>query len=152
MAGRIVVGVDGSEHGVAALRWAAEEAALRDATLVAVHVWAFTPPAPMGAPDLMAIPAGNLAEELDVDRSAAERALDESIEEALGSSPAVTVERMLVEDAPGDGLVAAAKDADLLVVGTHGRGRIAQALMGSVSSHVIQHAPCPVVVVRVADD
>jgi nucleotide-binding universal stress UspA family protein len=60
----------------------------------------------------------------------------------------VSVERLLVEDAPGEGLVALAQDADLVVVGTRGRGNIAAALLGSVSNHVVQHAPCPVVIVR----
>jgi nucleotide-binding universal stress UspA family protein len=151
MAGRIVVGVDGSEHAQAALRWAAEEARLRGATLVAAHAWTYTPPLAVGAPDLMAIPAGNLAEELDADRAAAERALSDAISAALGDDPGVSVELVLVEDAPGEGLVALAQDADLVVVGTRGRGNIAQALLGSVSHHVAQHAPCPVVIVRHRD-
>ena len=148
MAGRIVVGVDGSEHGAAALRFAAEEAKLRGATLVAAHAWSFTPPVALGAPDLMAVPAGNLAEELDADRAAAERLLGEAVESALGADPGVPVERVLIEDAAGEGLVTAAEGADLLVVGTRGRGSLAQALLGSVSDHVVRHAPCPVVIVR----
>jgi nucleotide-binding universal stress UspA family protein len=148
MAGRIVVGVDGSEHAQEALRWAAEEAKLRRATVVAAHAWTFTPSLAVGAPDLMAVPAGNIAEELDADRAAAERALSDSISAALGDDPGVSVERLLVEDAPGEGLVALAQDADLVVVGTRGRGNIAAALLGSVSNHVVQHAPCPVVIVR----
>jgi nucleotide-binding universal stress UspA family protein len=151
MAGRIVVGVDGSEHAQAALRWAAEEATLRDATLVAAHAWTFTPSLAVGAPDLMAVPAGNIVEELDADRAAAERALSDAVSAALGDDPGVTVERLLVEDAPGEGLVALARDAELVVVGTRGRGNIASALLGSVSHHVVQHAPCPVVIVRHRD-
>jgi nucleotide-binding universal stress UspA family protein len=151
MAGRIVVGVDGSEHAQAALRWAGEEAKLRGATLVAAHAWTFTPSMAVGAPDLMAMPAGNIAEELDADRTAAERALSDAVSAALGSDPDVTVEAVLIEDAPGEGLVALAQDAELVVVGTRGRGNIAQALLGSVSHHVVQHAPCPVVIVRHRD-
>ena len=148
MPGRIVVGVDGSEHGQAALRWAAGEARLRGATLVAVHAWTFTPPVAVGAPDLMAIPAGNLAEELDADRAAAERLLDDALDGAAAELADVPVERQLMEDPPGEGLVRLAEGADLVVVGTRGRGSIAQALLGSVSHHVVQHAPCPVVIVR----
>jgi nucleotide-binding universal stress UspA family protein len=152
VAGRIVVGVDGSEQSIDALLWAADEAKLRGAELVAVHAWTFSPPVAVGTPDMMAMPAGNIAEELDLDREMAERALNDSIEAALGPSPGLAIERLLVEDAPGEGLVTAARDADLLVVGTHGRGRIAQALLGSVSQHAAQHATCPVVIVRHRDD
>jgi nucleotide-binding universal stress UspA family protein len=152
VAGRIVVGVDGSDQSIDALRWAAEEAKLRDATLVAVHAWMFSPPVAVGTPDMMAMPAGNIAEELDLDREMAERALSGSIETALGAAPEVSVEPLLVEDTPGEGLVTAAEGADLLVVGTHGRGRIAQALLGSVSHHAAQHATCPVVIVRHRED
>jgi nucleotide-binding universal stress UspA family protein len=148
VAGRIVVGVDGSEHGQAALRFAAEEARIRGATLVAAHAWSFTPPVAVGAPDLMALPAGNLAEELDADRAAAERLLAEAVDSVLGTDPGIPVERVLIEDAAGEGLVTAAEGADLVVVGSRGRGSIARALLGSVSQHVVQHAPCPVVIVR----
>lgn len=148
MAGKIVVGVDGSDHAQAALRWAADEAKLRGASLVAAHAWTYSPSMAVGAPDLMAMPAGNIVEELDADRAAAERALSDAVSAALGEEPGITVEALLVEDAPGEGLVALAQDADLVVVGTRGRGSIAQALLGSVSHHVVQHAPCPVVIVR----
>ncbi len=60
----------------------------------------------------------------------------------------VTVERVVSEGSPGDVLVDAAADADLVVVGSRGRGGIKSALLGSVSSHVAHHAPCPVVIVR----
>jgi nucleotide-binding universal stress UspA family protein len=152
MAGRIVVGVDGSETGRSALRFAAGEARLRNATLVAAHAWQFTAPVAVGTTDVMAMPVQNLGAELAADRELAERLLDEAIEDALGPSPDVEVERLLVEDAPGDGLVAAAKDADLLVVGSRGRGSLAAAVLGSVSHHAVQHSPCPVVIVRAEHD
>jgi nucleotide-binding universal stress UspA family protein len=148
MAGRIVVGVDGSEHGRAALLWAAEEARLRGARLVAVHAWTYTPPAPIGEPGLVPMPGSDLADELRLEQEAAERALADTIEVALGDGRGVELERLLVEDAAGDALVHAAHDADLVVVGSRGRGGLKAALLGSVSSHVVHHAPCPVVVVR----
>jgi nucleotide-binding universal stress UspA family protein len=146
MAGRIVVGIDGSELGRAALRWARDEARLRDATLVAVHAWTFVPPATMAEPGMIPVPAADLMGDLDSERSAAQSLLDESVAEAEGGG--VRIEQRLVEGPPGDVLAAAAADADLIVVGSHGRGGLAAALLGSVSQHVVRHASCPVVIVR----
>lgn len=145
MAGRIVVGVDGSEVGAAALRWAVEEARLREATLVLVHAWTFVPSAAIGEPGMMSIPTGDPAGELEAEEKAAQAILDE----AQAAVPAgVEVEPRLVETTPGDAIVAEAKGADLVVVGSRGRGTLSAALLGSVSHHAVQHAPCPVVVVR----
>jgi nucleotide-binding universal stress UspA family protein len=145
MAGRIVVGVDGSDHASAALRWAVEEAKLRGARVVAVHAWLFVPPPPLGAPDLLAVPVSDVAGDLQAERAAAERALEASLAE-LGAD--VDVERRLVEGDAAEALVSEGDGADLVVVGSRGHGGIKTALLGSVSNHVIQHAPCPVVVVR----
>jgi nucleotide-binding universal stress UspA family protein len=150
MAGRIVVGVDGSEAGREALRVAAEEARRRDAKLVVVHAWTFVPPAPIAEPGLIPIPAGDLAGELDVQRRAAEAVLEEALEQV--DTQGVEVEPKLVEDSPGEALVQEAQGADLLVVGSHGHGAIAGALLGSVSRHVEKHAPGEVVIVRPPHD
>jgi len=66
----------------------------------------------------------------------------------LGEHPTVVVETSVAEGSPGRALVEAAKGAELLVVGSRGRGGFAGALFGSVSLHCVSHAPCPVVVVR----
>jgi nucleotide-binding universal stress UspA family protein len=145
MAGRIVVGVDGSEHSAAALRFAIEEGRLRGATVVAVHAWTFVPSPPLGAPDLLAVPVGDVVGDLDAERTAAERAFDGMLAAVDGGAE---VEQRLVEGEPAEALLSQAKDADLVVVGSRGRGGVASALLGSVSNHVIQHATCPVVVVR----
>jgi nucleotide-binding universal stress UspA family protein len=146
VAGRIVVGVDGSELGAAALAWAVEEAKLRQATLVAVHAWTFVPAGPIAEPGMVPVPAGDLAGDFTAERNIAETIVEDAV--AGVSAAGVEVERRLVEGSPGDALVDAARDADLLVVGSHGRGSLASALLGSVSHHVLKHAPCPVVVVR----
>ena len=145
VAGRIVVGVDGSELGAAALAWALEEAKLRDATLVAVHAWTFIPSGPIAEPGMVPVPAGDLAGDFTAERNIAESILEDAV---AATEDGVKVERLLVEASPGDALVEAAEGADLIVVGSHGRGRIASALLGSVSNHVLKHAPCPVVVLR----
>lgn len=151
MAGSIVVGVDGSPPSLAALRWAADEAALRDARLVALHAWTFVPPAPIGEPGLIPVPAADLPGQLEAERAAAEAELESALAEAFPERAAVDIEERLVEEPAGDALVAAAEEADLVVVGSSGRSGLASVLLGSVSRHVVQHARSPVVVVKTPD-
>jgi nucleotide-binding universal stress UspA family protein len=146
--GTIVVGVDGSDASLEALRWAAEEARLRGAKVVALHAWAFVPAAPIGDPGMIAIPAGDLAGQLDAESEAARAALGDAVAAVFGAEPDVGVEQRLVEAEAGEGLVAESRDADLVVVGSHGRSGLRAAILGSVSRHVVEHAHCPVVVVR----
>ena len=143
-----MVGVDGSETSHEALRWAAEEARLRSARLVAVYAWTFIPPQPIGDPGMLAVPAGDLPGQLDAESEAARVALDDAVEVILGAQAGIEVERKLVERDPGEALVAESAEADLLVVGSHGRTGFRAALLGSVSRHVVDHAKCPVVVVK----
>jgi nucleotide-binding universal stress UspA family protein len=147
VADRIVVGVDGSEHGAAALRWAESEARLRGGTLAAVHAWTFTPPTAIAEPGLIPVAATDLMDDLTFERQAAENALDAALEDALGGA-AGDVERVLSEGSPADVLVHESANAALVVVGSRGRGGIRGALLGSVSQHVAQHSRCPVVIVR----
>jgi nucleotide-binding universal stress UspA family protein len=144
MSKAIVVGVDGSDASDEALRWAAEEARLRSAPLVAVYAWSFIPPQPLGDPGMLAVPAG----QLDAESASAREALAEAVGTALGADPGVEVEQKLVEGDPGEVLVAESEAAELLVVGSHGRSGLKAALLGSVSRHVVSHAACPVVVVK----
>jgi nucleotide-binding universal stress UspA family protein len=148
VSGSIVVGVDGSDASHEALRWAADEARLRSASLVAVYAWAFVPPQPIGDPGMLAMPAGDLPGQLEAESEAAQIALDDAVVEALGTDPAVGVEKRLVEGEAGDVLVAESKAAEIVVVGSHGRSGLKAALLGSVSRHVVAHAACPVVVVK----
>lgn len=152
VAGTIVVGVDGSSASQEALRWGADEARLREARLVAVFAWTFVPPAPMAEPGMIPMPAMDFPGQLEAERNAAEEEFRSAVAEAFAQSPApVEVERKLVEGDPAEVLEAEARQADLLVVGSRGRSGIAAALLGSVSKHVVDHAPCPVVVVKSRD-
>jgi nucleotide-binding universal stress UspA family protein len=135
---RIVVGVDGSEASVRALRWAVEEARSRDATLDVVHAW-HLPPAG-GYPYL----TGYL--DLKFFEEDAHRVLEGALARA-GVAGAPGVESIVVQDAAGRALVDTAKGADLLVVGSRGRGGFTGLLLGSVSHYVASHAPCPVAII-----
>lgn len=134
---KIVVGVDGSEGSQRALQWAIEEAGRRDATVEALHAW---------EPGLTAgLYSGAVFTEESV-QEAGEKVLEETIA-AADPAGSTKVERRCVTAQPAAALIEAAKDADLLVVGSRGLGGFYRLLIGSVSSQVAHHAPCPVVVV-----
>jgi len=147
--GVIVVGVDTAETSADAIRWAADEARLRGATLRAVHAWIYVPSQSSADPVFSGALPVDVIDVMRVEREAAEQALADAVAPIAGDVP---VEPVLVEDAAKDALVEASKTADLVVVGSHGRGGIASALLGSVSRHVSQHAHCPVVIVRPRSD
>lgn len=139
MAEVIVVGVDGSPASSVALRFAAEEARLRGAGLRVVRAWKV----PVGAYAPVPYPAELYAEVAPE----TERHLAAQVSEVLGSEPEVRVEQRVVEGPPAKVLVEEAAGATLLVVGTRGHGGFTGLLLGSTSAQVVQHAPCPVVVV-----
>jgi nucleotide-binding universal stress UspA family protein len=142
----VVVGVDGSRESRAALRFALEEARLRGARLRVVHAWLVPIALTGGAPPHI-LP--QVLEELKVD---GERLLAEAIAEALeGAEPPVEIEQRVVEGPAAAVLLRAAEDADLLVVGSRGRGGFTGLLLGSVSQQCAHHAPCPIVIVRAGD-
>ena len=115
MAGRIVVGIDGSEHSAAALRWAVEEAKLRDAKVEAVHAWTYVPVATPADAGLVPVPWTDNVEALQATQEAAERIATDHVRDVLGADHGVTVS--LVQNDAAEALIQAAADADLLVVG-----------------------------------
>jgi nucleotide-binding universal stress UspA family protein len=131
---RIVVGVDGSDGGIRALDWAVTEAARRGGTVHAVTAWQWTQP------------------DLGVDiRTEHDRIAKLSLEEAVATARALYPKvAVSTETAPGPAaevLTRAAADADLLVLGSHGHGRLFHAVLGSVAEACVRSAVCPVVVV-----
>jgi nucleotide-binding universal stress UspA family protein len=97
---------------------------------------------------MIAIPTGDLAGQLEAESEAARAGLEDSIAQVLGSEPDVEVESKLTESDAGEALVSESEGADLVVVGSHGRSGLRAAILGSISRHVVDHAHCPVVVVR----
>jgi nucleotide-binding universal stress UspA family protein len=142
IAGRIVVGVDGSPGSLRALRWALSEASALGGNVHAVGVWQspggmhYTTPADTTPPKeaMEAAVAATVA-------AATAPACDGR--SPLGAKVTVSV----VEGTPAIELQRAVVDGDLLVVGSRGHGEVAGLLLGSVSQHVVCRARCPVVVV-----
>jgi nucleotide-binding universal stress UspA family protein len=154
MAGRIVVGVDGSAPSKAALRWAADEAKLRGAKVEAVHVWSYIPPGALADPTLASMPMAGVEpiQSIDVVRDGAQAELEATVADAFPHGTPDVVEPRLVDGDPSLALEDASKGADLLVVGHKGRSRIAAVLLGSVAKHAVDRAQCPVVVVKAPDE
>ena len=143
--GPIVVGVDGSEFGTNALRYAIGEAAVRKTSVRAVTAYDVWHPAFPADPELVARMRADVeAEAVDT----VTRALDE----AQGTGPAsASVDRVAVEGRAAEAILGHADDAQLIVVGTHGKGLVRRVLLGSVSRQVLNDADRPVAVVDLPD-
>lgn len=136
----VVVGVDGSEPSLRALRFAMKEARMRGARLRVVH--AFVSPTLQG----VRVPV----EYFEGLKTAAEAVLDDAVSGVLTSSDgeAPEIVRSVVAEGASAALVAESKGADLLVVGSRGLGGFQSLLVGSVSMQCVHHAHCPVTVVH----
>ena len=139
---RVVVGVDGSDSSRRALAWALAEAELRKASVDIVHAW--EPPLIVGFGSLSgsAVELGGSPYE-----EQATLLLDEMIAAAATKELPAPIDAIAVRGSASRALLETAKGADLIVVGSRGRGGFAGLLLGSVSQQVVQHARCPVVVV-----
>jgi nucleotide-binding universal stress UspA family protein len=139
----IVVGVDGSTGSQRALEWAAREAALRKAALTVLTVHPVMASAWTGLPvtypaDAEAVASARKAADVETARVLGE----------LGDDRPASVTITAINGVVAEELIAASGDADLLVVGSRGSGGFASLLLGSVSSQVVSHAHCPVVVLH----
>lgn len=132
----IVIGVDGSQGSADALVWAERESRVRGVPVTAVMAW--------GLLDQHRPDDGEFDPAYGPDQ--AEAALDAAVSAALGSTDGVG--RVTVNDLPARALLEAADGASLLVVGARGLGGFAGLLLGSVSQQCLNHAPCPVAIIR----
>ena len=144
MAG-IVVGVDGSENSLDALRWAAVEARVRNALLRVVAI--FNAPIMSTGYEVVAPDPSDLAA---ASNTMLDAAVDTIREE--GGLEGVQVATEVVEGHAGERLIELSNSADLVVVGARGHGGFLGMVLGSVTGHVVNHAACPVVVVRNSAD
>jgi nucleotide-binding universal stress UspA family protein len=136
---RIVVGVDGSPHSDAALRWSIDEAKARNGEVTAVFSWQVP---------FLSFPGA-------FDRDELEQASKEFIVDNVSrveKRPPVPLLTLVAEGDPAASLIEAAKGANLLVVGTRGRSPWSGLLLGSVSQRCAAAAPCPVVLVKLQSE
>lgn len=134
--GRIIVGVDGSNTSRRALRWAAEEARLRQAPLQVVMTW--------HTPYVGGLPYAGTGFDPSILERDARKTLDEVVD-GVDKTDIPRVDRTLKLGDAATSLLTTAKDASLLVVGSRGLGGFTGLLLGSVSHHVAHHATGPVV-------
>jgi len=134
---RIVVGVDGSRHSVAALRWGAYQAAALAARLEAVTAWEYPPSFGWSSVPSDWDPAKDM-----------EKVLRDAVREAFGDRLPAGLELSVREGGAARVLLEASRGATMLVVGSRGHGGFAGLLLGSVSANVAEHATCPVLVVH----
>ncbi|WP_059014674.1 universal stress protein [Mycobacterium sp. M26] len=141
----VVVGVDDSDASSRALAEAFDIARLLHAPLQVVHMWELD--AAVGMGDLGG--AGNMDWPLlEVLETQQRQRMDELVEPLAKKYPNAHVTQVFQDTSPAKGLTDLSREAQLVVVGSHGRGRLADAILGSVSQNLIHHADCPVLVVR----
>ncbi|BBX25682.1 universal stress protein [Mycolicibacterium alvei] len=137
----VVVGVDGSPASELATEIAFDEASRRGVELVAVHAWSDMGPLNFGTPGRAPIEWANVKEQ-------EEEVLGQRLAGWLEQYPDVPVRRVVVSDRPAPRLLEQAENAQLLVVGSHGRGGFTGMLLGSVSRTVVNSAQIPVIIAR----
>ena len=140
----IVVGFDGSGNSRNALTWAFEEAKLRDGQIRLITAWSKPPLS--WFPAVLETAAGEIVAE-DSPEQMAQTLQADALKTAEDEGVAATGQ-VVHSDSPASALVDAAKDADLVVVGSRGHGGFPGLHVGSVATQVITHAPCPVLIVR----
>ena len=137
----VVVGVDGGPDSIRALEWAAEYARAVSAPLIALSCYESTP---IAGPYAMA--GWESPEALE---ETARTMLADVVRDTLGENAEVS--QYVLRGHPAEAIIAASKDARLVVVGSRGRGGFKGLLLGSVSQHVVPHSRCPVVVLPHGD-
>lgn len=136
---KIVVGVDGSPHSLAALRWSLDQAEGRQGQVTALFAWQVP---------FVSIPGA-------FDRAELEEAYRQFLIKTVSDvepSPRVPLETVLAEGDATESLVEGSKDAALLVLGIRGRSPVAGLMLGSVSQSCAAHSACPVVLIKRSDE
>ncbi len=136
-----MIGVDGSDVAKEALQYGLHEASIRGTRVRAVHAWMPSQMMPATGPGMVA------PIDFTPYRTAHEELLRATVE-AVAGEKADLIERVVVEAPAGPAIIDNAADAELIVVGRRGRGAVTSLVLGSVSSYVVQHASCPVLVVQ----
>jgi nucleotide-binding universal stress UspA family protein len=138
---KVVVGVDGSEHSILALRWAANEAAMLNVPLEVITAWTFPDePAPLGIEIHVPIQEELMAQ--------ARAKLNQIIDEVIPDTQCARVIAKVIRGRPDHVLLGETNKDDLLVVGSRGGSPFEELVFGSVSDRCVRHAFCTVVVVR----
>ncbi len=137
---KIIVGVDGSPSSNAALEWAAQEAELRGSTLELIHAWNY--------PNLGY--GGYVAVLEDFEKDAA-ALLDEVVASVRKNYPSLKLVSSLIQGPTAQTIMDRAKEADMVVVGSRGRGGFSGLLLGSVGQQLVHHCPAPVVIIHLAE-
>lgn len=137
--GRVVVGYDGSESSTRAAQWAATEAADRGRGLTLVH--AILPPVTTGGLGIGLPPSLDLVEQLEAQAK-------DQLDDFAATLPGTDIQTLVSVGAPSAVMLEASESADLVVVGSRGRGGFSGLLLGSVGAQVAAHAACPVAVIR----
>jgi nucleotide-binding universal stress UspA family protein len=138
----ITVGIDGSAHSTRALEWAIKEAAVRHAPVPVLTVHTVPMSGWTGNP--ITLPQD--AEDQEKAQQAAEEMTLKATSQ-LGAAQPSSVTVRAISGFPAQALIDASRTADLMVVGSRGAGGFTRLIIGSVSSQVVHHAHCPVVVV-----
>lgn len=140
MFGKILLAVDGSEHALQAARYAGDLARQANSEKLRIVVAFDTIPPYLGEPNLQSVINARLEEARNILSAA---------EQEVGSIPG-EVHTELIEGSAAEAIltVARTRESDVIVMGARGLGRIATAVLGSVSQKVVAHAPCPVLIVR----
>jgi nucleotide-binding universal stress UspA family protein len=134
----VVVGVDGSPHSQAALRWGLREAQAHAGEVTAVLSWQMP---------FIGNPSAFSKDEMEQD---AKEVLLKSVAE-VAPDPPVPIRNIVANGDPTESLIEASKGADMLVLGSRGRSRFAGLMLGAVSQGCAASAACPVVIVKDAD-
>ena len=138
----IIVGIDGSHHASHALDWAMTEAAVRKADLTVIAVNSVPASYWSGAP----VEYPGDTDKVEEIRKSAQDAVDKAAA-ALGEQQPKSVSVVALSGFPAKTLIDASANSDLVVIGSRGAGGFGALFLGSVSSQVVHHAKCPVVVV-----